>query len=148
MADNSRQGAAESRRTITSDRDGVILQWGDAFKDALGYTADEAVGHKVDLIIPPVLHALHWRGFNKAMASGHLRWPNRDVRKLWVPAIHKEGQIIPLRATLELTHADDGGALGAVATFLGTGSAWRGTVWRTALAPLNFAQRMRKGTQS
>jgi PAS domain S-box-containing protein len=144
VAKDSRQGALDSGRTITSDQEGVIFQWGDAFREALGYSADEAIGRKVDLIIPPVLHPLHWRGFNKAMANGHLRW-HRSISEVKVPALHKDGRIIPLHATLELTHGVDGRGHGAVATILDTGAAWRGTAWRIALAPLNFAQRLRKG---
>jgi PAS domain S-box-containing protein len=144
VAKDGHQGALNRDRTVTSDREGFILQWGDAFKEALGYSADDAVGRKVDLIIPRVLHPLHWRGFNKAMTKGHLRW-HKSISTVTVPALHKDGRIIPVRASLELTHADDGTAHGAVATILDTGAAWRKTAWRIVLAPLNFAQRRRKG---
>jgi PAS domain S-box-containing protein len=55
----------ENERTISADRDGVIRQWGREAGNVFGYTSEEALGRQVDLIIPPVLHARHWRGFDK-----------------------------------------------------------------------------------
>jgi PAS domain S-box-containing protein len=90
VAKDSHRGPRDSDRTITSDRDGFILQWGDAYKEAFGYSADEAVGRKVDLIVPPVLRPLHWRGFNKAMTSGHLRWHRSILRLRSRPSIRMD----------------------------------------------------------
>ena len=136
-ADRPIVGSAE---TITSDMQGFIVQWGDVACEAFGYSSNEAVGLRIDVIVPTVLRALHWHGFNRAMAVGHLRWPYKNVRKVNVPALHKNGRIVPLRGTLELTYSDAGTPQGAVATILGTGPAWRGTAWRIALAPFNLAR--------
>ena len=92
------------------------------------------------MIIPPVLHARHWRGFNKAIENGRLRKPDPDLK---VPAVHKSCEIIELRSTLALTHADDGTANGAFATVFGRGPAWRGTAWRVVLAPLRLVHSLR-----
>jgi PAS domain S-box-containing protein len=128
-------------RTIRADRDGVIYHWGRQAQGVFGYTPEEAVGRRVDLIIPPVLHARHWRGFDKAIENGRLRKPDPDLK---VPAVHKDGTIIPLRATLALTNAPDGEVDGAVATVFGRGPAWRGTAWRIVLAPLKLAHSLRR----
>jgi PAS domain S-box-containing protein len=129
-----------SAGTITSDKQGFFVQWGDVACDTFGYSSDEAVGRRIDLIIPPVLRAWHWHGFNRAMASGRRRWLYKNGRKVGAPALHKDGRIVPLRAILDLTYSDAGTPQGAVVTILGTGPAWRGTAWRVALAPLNLAQ--------
>jgi PAS domain S-box-containing protein len=138
----------DNERTITADRDGVIRQWGREAENVFGYTSHEALGHKVDLIIPPVLHARHWRGFNKALETGRMKRPGKTLK---IPAVHKSGTIIPFRGSLVLTHADDGTADGAMATVLGRGPAWRGTAWRAVLAPLKLAQlvqgRTRRSTE-
>ena len=131
--------SAGGERTVVADRDGVIVQWGREAENVFGYTAEEAIGRKVDLIIPPVLHARHWRGFNKAIENGHLKKPDPDLK---VPAVHKDGTIIPLRATLALTHNEAGEVDGAVSTVFGRGPAWRGTAWRVVLAPLTLGQRV------
>ena len=138
----------ENVGTITSDRDGVIRQWGREAEHVFGYTEEEALGRKVDLIIPPVLHARHWRGFNKAIESGQMKRPGKTLK---LPAVHKSGEIIPFRGSLMLTHTDSGEVDGAVATILGRGPAWRGSAWRVVLAPLKFAQlvaaRARRSTE-
>ena len=138
----------ESERTIEADRDGVIRHWGREAENVFGYTADEALGRKVDLIIPPVLHARHWRGFNKAIETGRMKRPDPTLK---LPGVHKSGAIIPFRGTLALSRTDDGTADGAVATILGRGPAWRGTAWRIVLAPLKLAQlaqgRTRRSTE-
>jgi PAS domain S-box-containing protein len=127
----------ENDRTINADTDGVIRHWGREWQNVFGYSREEAIGRTVDLIIPPVLHARHWRGFRKAIETGRLRNPEPDLK---IPAVHKDGTIIPLRATLALTHSDDGRVEGASATIYGRGPAWRGIAWRIALAPLKLWQ--------
>jgi PAS domain S-box-containing protein len=126
----------DRERTVAADRDGVIRHWGREWENVFGYTSEEAIGRKVDLIIPPVLHARHWRGFNKAIQAGHLRKPDPNLK---IPAVHKSGEIISLHATLALTHTDEGTVDGVVATIFGRGPAWRGTAWRAVLAPLKLA---------
>jgi PAS domain S-box-containing protein len=127
----------ESERTIEADRNGVIRHWGREAENVFGYTAEEALGRRVDLIIPPVLHARHWRGFNQAIETGQMKRPGKTLK---IPAVHKSGAIIPFRGSLVLTHTDDGEVGGAVATVLGRGPAWRGNAWRVVLAPLKFGQ--------
>ena len=70
----------ENERAIIADPGGVIRHWGREAENVFGYTVQEALGRKVDLIIPPVLHARHWRGFNKAIENGHLRRPDPTSR--------------------------------------------------------------------
>ena len=137
--------ANDLRRTVIADREGVIHHWGGEWENVFGYTSEEALGRKVDLIIPPVLHARHWRGLHKAMEAGRLRKPDPDLK---IPAIHKDGSTIPLRATLAVKHAEDGTAEGAVATIFGRGPAWRGTAWRVVLAPLGLAHSLRRERRS
>lgn len=131
-------GHAEvSERTIVADREGVIRHWGGDAENVFGYSAEEAIGRKVDLIIPPVLQARHWRGFDKAIDTGRMKRPGKTLK---IPAVHKDGTIIPFRGSLVLTNAADGNVEGAVATVLGRGPAWRGTAWRIVLAPLKLGQ--------
>jgi PAS domain S-box-containing protein len=137
----------ENERTITADRDGVIRQWGGEVERVFGYTPEEAIGQRIDLIIPPGMQGFHWRGFNRAMATESMRHPDPDLK---VPALHKSGEIIALRATLALTHGDDGSVNGAVSTIFGRGPAWRATAWRVVLVPLKAGAwlrgRMRRST--
>src|SRR6266700_7733373 len=107
--------------SIVADRDGVIRLWGLEWENLLGYTSSEARGRKVDLIIPPALQGFHWRGFNKALTTGRLRRPGKTLK---IPAVHKDGAIIPIRASLAITPTDEGTVQGFTATLLGRGPAW------------------------
>jgi len=128
-------------RSVVADQDGVIRFWGREWEDLLGYTSSDALGRKVDLIIPPVLHSLHWRGFNKAIATGRLRRPGKTLK---IPAVNKDGATIAVRAFLTMAYAEDETVQGATATLVGQGPAWRGTAWRMGLGPLKLVRRKKE----
>jgi PAS domain S-box-containing protein len=141
VADEPRQQA------VLVDTDGVIGHWGGEWSKAVGYTSDEALGNKVDLVVPPALRTRHWRGFNKAIETGRLRHGDDDGRwTLKTVAVHKSGKLVPLRAALELTHADDGTVDGAKGTILGPGPAWTAPVARAVFAALELGQSARRGS--
>jgi PAS domain S-box-containing protein len=58
------------RASVTVDRDGIIRQWGDAVTEVVGYSAADTVGQSLNVVIPPALRPLHWRGFDQAMKTG------------------------------------------------------------------------------
>ena len=55
---------------IFADRQGVIRRWNAGAEAIFGFTAEEAVGQSLDLIIPERLREPHWRGFAAAMERG------------------------------------------------------------------------------
>ena len=123
----------------TVDRDGIIREWDAAVTDVGGYSADEAVGHNLDVVIPPVLRGLHWHGFDRAMQRGRLSKPGKIYK---VPALRSDRRIVVAHATFELIPGRGGRTRGAVVTFVGTGPAWQGLAWRVALAPINLVHRV------
>ncbi len=134
----------ENERAITADRDGVIRHWGREAENLFGYTSEEALGRKVDVIIPPVLHARHWRGFDKAVNSGQLKRPGRTLK---VPAVHKSGTVVPISGSLALTRANDGTVDAVTLTLFGQGPGWTAAAWRAVLAPLKVGQLVRGRTR-
>lgn len=126
----------DQRATVTVDRDGVIHQWGDAVTEIVGYSADEAVGQSLNVVIPPALRPLHWWGFDRAMRRGTM-----SSRPLKVPAICKDGRIIVAHATIELIPGKTGDVEAAAVTFVGVGPRWQGAAWKAALATIDFARR-------
>ena len=54
---------------IFIDTQGVIRVWNARCEALFGFSAGEALGQSVDLIIPEHLRAGHWRGWDAAMAS-------------------------------------------------------------------------------
>jgi PAS domain S-box-containing protein len=135
--------AHAGRATVTVDREGIIRQWGDGVTDVVGYSADDALGRSLDVVIPPALRPVHWWGFDQAMKSGRLR---RELFK--VPALHKDGRILVAHATIDLIPGKSRGADGAVVTFVGVGAPWRARTWQAALAPIDFARRVWRRTRA
>ena len=68
---------------IYASRSGVIVRWNRASAALFGFSAEEALGQRLDLIIPEHLRASHWRGFEAATTKGGheaSRSPNADPR--------------------------------------------------------------------
>jgi PAS domain S-box-containing protein len=135
--DASKATRNDQRASVTVDRKGIIHQWGDAVTEVVGYSADDAVGRSLNVVIPPALRAVHWWGFDQAMKTGRL---NKDLFK--VPALCKDGRIIVAHAMIDLIPGQSGDADGAVVTFVGVGARWQGRAWAAALAPVDVARRL------
>ena len=84
---------------IMADRDGTIRLWNDGARVVFGYSAEEAVGQSLDLIIPERLRDRHWSGFRKAMETGITRY-GREL--LAVPAIRKDEARISVEFSVAL----------------------------------------------
>ncbi|WP_316215101.1 PAS domain S-box protein [Bradyrhizobium sp. SZCCHNR2035] len=74
---------------IYADRTGTILRWNPAASALFGYSAEEALGRGLDLIIPEHLRDAHWRGFEAAMTSGAMKLQGRPTL---TRALHKSGR--------------------------------------------------------
>ncbi len=99
---------------ILGDREGIIRLWNAGAEALFGYTAAEAVGRSMDLIIPERLRARHWDGYRKTMATGTSRYGRGDL--LAVPAIRKDGSSISIEFTIQMLTDEQGQLLGPVAT--------------------------------
>jgi PAS domain S-box-containing protein len=85
---------------IATDREGNITFWNPGAERIFGFTAAEAVGQSLDLIIPENLRARHWSGFRHTMATGTSRYGHGDL--LSVPGLTREGARISVEFTILL----------------------------------------------
>ena len=70
---------------ICINHSGAIIRWNPACTALFGFSAEEALGQSVDLIIPEHLRAAHWSGFDAAMAKGATKLHGRPSgRRLYV----------------------------------------------------------------
>jgi PAS domain S-box-containing protein len=97
---------------VFADLDGTIARWNPAAAALFGYSAAEALGQNLDLIIPEHLRAAHWTGFNSAMASGKTRLAGRPAL---TRAAHKSGTKLYVEMTFAVVKDDAGKILGSVA---------------------------------
>ncbi|NYT63338.1 PAS domain S-box protein [Alcaligenaceae bacterium] len=97
---------------IYADQAGNIVFWNPAASRLFGYSATEAVGSSLDIIIPEHLRAAHWAGFNAAISNGRLRLQGRPTL---TRALCKDGQKRYVEMTFALVKDPDGVAIGSVA---------------------------------
>ena len=93
---------------IYADDKGTIRRWNDAAAALFGYSAAEALGQNLDLIIPEHLRAAHWRGFEAAMTSGVMKLQGRPTV---TRATHQTGRKLYVEMTFALVKGQAGGAV-------------------------------------
>jgi PAS domain S-box-containing protein len=95
------------------DETGTIRRWNRAAAALFGFNAAEALGQRLDRIIPEHLRAGHWRGFDAAMTTGVLKLQGRPTL---TRATHQTGRKLYVEMTFALVRGRSGSApLGAVA---------------------------------
>lgn len=98
---------------IYADVTGTIVRWNRGAAGTFGYSAQEALGQKLDLIIPPYLREAHWRGFDAATKTGVMKLQGRPTL---TRGAHKSGQKLYVEMTFGLVKSPDGATTyGAVA---------------------------------
>jgi PAS domain S-box-containing protein len=100
---------------IFADKDGLIRLWNGGAELMFGYTAKEALGKSLDLIIPEKLRQRHWDGYRGSMATGKTRYAHGEL--LAVPAVNKAGDRLSVEFSIAIVHEGD--------TVLGIGAIMR-----------------------
>jgi PAS domain S-box-containing protein len=97
---------------IFANRDGQIEVWNSGAESIFGYSAEEAMGQSLDLIIPEKLRTRHWEGYRKVMVNGSTRY---GVELLAVPAMRNDGTRISVEFSMVLVRSPIGEMLGSAA---------------------------------
>lgn len=95
---------------IYADSGGLIRFWNHGAERIFGYSAKEANGMSLDLIVPENLRARHWTAYRETMRTGKTRYGDGDV--LAVPALAKGGRLISIEFTIFPYRDTDGSLLG------------------------------------
>jgi PAS domain S-box-containing protein len=78
-----------------------------------GFSAEDALGQTLDLIIPEHLRTPHWRGFEAAITKGTMRLQGRPTL---TRALHKSGRKLYVEMTFAIVKGEaEGEVLGSVA---------------------------------
>ncbi len=108
---------------VAADKQGVIRLWNARAEDIFGYSAQEAIGQTLDLIVPERLRERHWEGYHAVMATGVSRYGKGDL--LAVPAVRKDGTRISLEFTITLIRDETGELLGPAAIIRDVTERWQ-----------------------
>jgi PAS domain S-box-containing protein len=106
---------------IFGNREGKILLWNTGAEEMFGWTAAEAVGRSMDMIIPEKHRARHWEGYDRVMQTGITKY-GRNL--LAVPAQTKEGRRISVEFNISLLRSPEDEIIGAAATMQDVTARW------------------------
>ncbi len=107
---------------IFSDQEGIIRLWNAGAETIFGYTAEEAVGKSLDIIVPETIRERHWDGYFRVMKTGTTKY-GKDL--LSVPGIRKDGSRVSLEFSVALIRDEDGALLGVSAILRDVTARWK-----------------------
>jgi PAS domain S-box-containing protein len=114
QAEYARRVVAEAPDGILyADNKGIIRFWNAGCARIFGFTAGEAVGQSLDIIIPPALRERHWKGFDATIRTGETRYGAGDL--LSVPALRKDGTRISVEFSIIPFHDQSRSIVGMAA---------------------------------
>jgi len=82
---------------ISADNRGNIISWNNAATRILGFTSEEAIGQRLEIIIPERFHELHRNGMKRVTAGGESHVIGKTVE---LAARTKSGEEIPIELSL------------------------------------------------
>lgn len=111
-----------SDAVMFADREGIIRLWNGGAERMFGFSAAEALGQSLDLIIPENLRGRHWDGYGRVMESGSSRY-SADL--LSAPALRKDGTRISTEFSMVMVKDDAGIMLGVAAIIRDVSARWQ-----------------------
>jgi PAS domain S-box-containing protein len=97
---------------LYADRDGIIRLWNQGAERIFGFSAAEALGQSLDLIIPERHRQRHWDGYHQTMATGITKY---GTKMLAVPALHQGGTQLNTEFSIVMLKDGEGHPLGVAA---------------------------------
>ncbi|MFF5855915.1 SpoIIE family protein phosphatase [Streptomyces sp. NPDC012751] len=91
--------------TIAADDGNRIIAANRSAADLLGWHAHDLVGQRLTAVIPEHLRTRHVTAFTSLLLTGESRILGRQIP---VPALHRDGRVIPIRLSVQTQEAVDG----------------------------------------
>lgn len=108
------QHGMDQHAIVIANADGVIQLWSPGAALLFGHPAADAIGKRLDLVVPPDLREMHWKGFGHAMETASM---NGEGTFFDIPGLCRDGQVRTLRGQLHLLRDESSKAIGAMAIF-------------------------------
>lgn len=119
---------------IVGDREGIVRLWNAGAQTMFGWSAEEAIGKSMDMIIPEKHRPRHWEGYDRVMGTGVTKY-GRNL--LAVPALTKDGRRISIEFNVVLLKDAEERVLGIAATMQDVTARWeRDKALRARLAEM------------
>jgi len=107
---------------LFADREGIIRLWNKGAESIFGYSAREALGQSLDLIIPEKLRERHWEGYYRVMDTGETRYGNELLK---VPALRKDGKRLSIEFSILLVRDPQNEIIGSAAVMRDVTERWK-----------------------
>ena len=106
---------------VIADTAGVITYWNGSAERIFGWTADEAIGQTLDLLVPERQRGAHWSGYQRVMRTGQTKYGHDLLR---VPSCHRDGQRRSITFTVTLVRNTDNKIQGIAAVIRDETQRW------------------------
>lgn len=93
---------------VADVRTGTISLWNPAATAVFGWTAEEAMGRPIEIVVPPRLREHHHAGLANYQRTGHGKYVDADAT-LRLPGLRKDGREIDVEMVLSPLEDADGG---------------------------------------
>jgi PAS domain S-box-containing protein len=107
---------------VFADLDGIIRLWNSGAEAIFGYSAEQALGQTLDLIVPEKLREKHWEGYRQVMETGVTKYGS-DL--LAVPALKNDNSRLSVEFTIVLLKNDSGKPIGTAAIMRDVTKRWQ-----------------------
>jgi PAS domain S-box-containing protein len=107
---------------LFADREGIIRLWNSGAETIFGYSAREALGQSLDLIVPEKLRERHWEGYHRVMNTGETRYGNELLK---VPALRKNGNRLSIEFSILLLRDPQNEIIGSAAMMRDVTERWK-----------------------
>lgn len=97
---------------IFAGTDGVIVTWNAAAERVFGFTAAEAIGNDLNIIIPERFRDQHWTGYDRALAAGETKYFGQALP---TRAQRADGSSLYVELSFSIVKDDAGTVIGASA---------------------------------
>ncbi len=98
---------------IFADRSGVIRAWNAAAERVFGHPREQAIGQRLDLIVPERFREAHWQGYERAIGDGQTKYAGQSLP---TRALRGDGEQFYVELSFAIVRGDDGEVAGALAT--------------------------------
>ena len=97
---------------IYADMEGIVRVWNPSAEAMFGYAASEAIGQRLDIIVPEQFRDAHWKGYARATEARETKYKGQSLP---TRAVKASGETFYVELSFAIVLDAEGRAIGALA---------------------------------